>query len=309
MKKNAVWLTGSGGFIGSRVAPILGGYYPGLRCFTNNPSAAQTSPGGFSRTLMDFSSARDILHAVDQFGVPEAFVHLGWGAMEDPGSNEHLEQNVRDANTLAETLFKAGLSRFVFLGSVNEYGARVGLLSEDMPAEGRMTNYAQGKAMVAKFGFEKAAEFGKTFISIRLFNVYGSGQRSGALINKLFRCHINHQRVDLGPCDHFRDYVHVSEAAEGIARISRIPQSAVVNLGSGHVIQMRDFVTTFWKLLGGSPDQLVIGANPMRAGEPEQPRSYADLARLKSLTGWTPTLSIEDGIKLTIRELRERGAD
>lgn len=308
MKKKTAWLTGSSGFIGSRTAPVLSESFSELRCLTNNPVAAPGAATRFPRSYMDFSSPRDIQRAVDRYGVPDVFVHLGWGAMEDPGSNEHLEKNVRDSNTLVETLFKLGLSRFVFLGSVNEYGARVGALSEEMPAEGRMTNYAKGKAFVAEFGFEKAAELGKTFISIRLFNTYGSGQRSSSLINKLFRCYSTRTRVDLGPCEHYRDYIHVSEVAEGIRRICEIPKSTVVNLGSGRVIQVRDFVTTFWKLLGGLPDQLVFGAHPMRAGEPEQPRSYADTKKLKSLTGWTPSLSIEDGIRLTIRGLQEQHA-
>jgi nucleoside-diphosphate-sugar epimerase len=308
MKKNTVWLTGSGGFIGSQTAPVLSEAFSELRCFSNNPTAAQLPGTRFPRIHMDFSSPRDIQRAVDSYGVPDVFVHLGWGAMEDPGSTEHLKQNVRDSNTLVETLFKAGLNRFVFLGSVNEYGARVGELSEEMPAEGRMTNYAKGKALVAKFGFEKAAVLGKTFISIRLFNTYGSGQRGGSLINKLFRCYTTQTRADLGPCEHFRDYIHVSEVAEGIGHISEIQKSTVVNLGSGSVIQVHDFVTTFWKLLGGSPEQLVFGANPMRAGEPEQPRSFADTKRLKNLTGWTPSLSIGDGIRLTIRGLQEQHA-
>jgi nucleoside-diphosphate-sugar epimerase len=306
MKKHTVWLTGSGGFIGSRTAPVLSEAFSELRCFSNNPEAARVAGGRFSRIYMDYSSERDIQRAVTSYGIPDVLVHLGWGAMEDPTSAEHLERNVRESNTLMETLFKAGLGRFVFLGSVNEYGARIGALSENMPAEGRLTNYAKGKALVAQFGFEKAAEFGKTFISIRLFYTYGAGQRGGSLINKLYRCCRTCSRADLGPCEHYRDYIHVSEVAEGIRRISEIEKSTIVNLGSGRVIQVRDFVTSFWRLLNGSPGQLAFGAIPMRVGEPEQPRSYADTERLKNLTGWTPSLSIEDGIRLTIRGLQEK---
>ena len=42
----------------------------------------------------------------------------------------------------------------------------------------------------------------------------------------------------------------------------------VVNLGSGSAIQVRDFVTTFWRTLGRDPSEIRFGANPMRAGEP-----------------------------------------
>ena len=41
--------------------------------------------------------------------------------------------------------------------------------------------------------------------------------------------------------------------------------------------------------------------------EPEQPRSYADLTRLRSLLHWAPSLSLEEGINLTVRDLRAAG--
>lgn len=302
MKTSRIWLTGSRGFIGSHLVPVLRQDGPDLTCFTNSRSA------GSQPEFMDYASERDILRAVAARGLPDVFIHLGWGAMEDPGAAEHLGQNVRDAETLVETLFKAGLGTFVFLGTVNEYGARAGSLSEDLPAEGRMTDYAKGKAEVARFGREKAAQFGRRFISIRLFYTYGAGQRGGSLTNKLYRCHLARTRAELGPCEHYRDYIHVADVAEGIRRISRVEESAVVNLGSGKVVQVREFVELFWKLLGGAPDQLVFGAHAMRAGEPEQPYAYASVDRLRKLTGWAPSLTIQEGIRLTVKGLYERRA-
>jgi nucleoside-diphosphate-sugar epimerase len=229
--------------------------------------------------------------------------------MTDPGSSEHLERNVSVSQTLIDTLFESGLSTFIFIGSINEYGSRSGCLTEDLPPEGRLTNYARGKAIVTSYGLEQSSRYGKTFISARLSYTYGPGQRSGSLLNKLYRCY--HERVapNLGPCEHFRDYIYVGEVAEGIKRLCGIQTSAIVNLGSGRCIQVKDLVQRFWVELGGLPDQLHFGASPMREGEPDQPYSYVSLEKLQELACWSPVLTIDEGVRLTIQSLdRERTA-
>lgn len=256
---------------------------------------------GSSRHYLNYSECGSILHIVDKLGVPDIFIHLGWGAMEDPGSEEHLTRNVNDAKSLIDALYDSGLTRFVFIGSVNEYGDRTGLLTEDMPAQGRMTNYGRGKAAVTTYGMEQASRHNRLFISARLFYTYGPGQRSGSLINKLIQSRINGVSPDLGPCEHYRDYIHVTDVAEGIARLCHVDEPAIVNLGSGRAVRVREFVELFWKKLGGAPEDLQFGVHPMRAGEPAQPYSFSSLEKLRCLTGWSPCLSLEEGIKLTIR--------
>ena len=44
----------------------------------------------------------------------------------------------------------------------------------------------------------------------------------------------------------------------------------------------------------------------MRKGEPEQPYAFANLDRLKKLTGWAPSLSVEEGVRLTIEGLKAK---
>lgn len=304
-KINSIWLTGARGFIGGYLAPALQKISRRLVCLSHAPGQAGAT-GADGRRFMDFADRRNILDCAREFGVPDVFVHLGWGAMTDPGSEEHLTGNVQCAKTLLDALYEAGLKKFVFIGSANEYGARAGLLTEDLAPEGRLTNYGRAKYAVTLYGLEKARACGSSFICVRPFYVFGAGQRSGSLINKLYRCYLSGQNADLGPCEHFRDYVHVSEVAEGIARLAQVDAITIANLGSGRVIQVKDYVLLFWKLLGGRPEQLIFGANPMRAGEPEQPWAYAGLEHLKELTGWTPTLTLEQGLCLTIEGFQAR---
>lgn len=305
MRGKKIWVTGSHGFIGSHLICALKEDCEEVQCFTHC-SGGESRPSREDACMpMDYSNKSDIKRKVDLWGLPDLFIHIGWGAMTDPEAALHLEENVVTGKALVGTLFESGLKKFVFLGTMNEYGARVGLLSENMKPEGRLTNYARGKAQVAEFGFQMAKHHRSTFIHIRSFYVFGPGQRSGSLINSLYCSYKQGQALALGPCDYYRDYIYVADVVEGIRRISNIDRSTTVNLGSGNVIKLKDFVTLFWETLGGNKDTLKFGSYPMRPGEPDQPRSYADLTRLKELTDWAPSRPIEEGIALTIKELNE----
>jgi nucleoside-diphosphate-sugar epimerase len=307
MKIDYIWLTGASGFIGRHFVPSLKEICSQVRCFTNNKDVKTTlNNKAFFRRYMDFSREDDVYRNIELFGLPDILIHLGWGAMTEPSSKEHLATNVKASKTLISTLFKAGLDKFVFLSSANEYGGREGSLSEDMTPKGRLTAYAEGKARVASFGFEQASKYNKKFISIRLFYTFGSGQRPNSLINKLYDCYRQNIKPELGPCEHFRDYIHISEVVEGIKLICGINKSTIVNLGSGKAIKLKDFIILFWKSLGGIPDDLKFGAYSMREGEPEQPYAFANMDRLKRFTGWAPSLSIEKGIRLTIEGLKAK---
>lgn len=296
-------MTGAGGFIGGHTAAALKRVCAKLLCFTNNAASAD----GHSRLYLDFADEQAVLQAIKTHGLPDAFAHLGWAAMTDPGSDEHMGANVAMSSNLISTLFREGLSKFVFLGSANEYGARAGALTEDMSPEGRMTKYAEAKVAVTSIGLAKAKEFNRVFVNVRPFYVYGPGQRGGSLPCKLYRCYLTKTRAELGPCEHYRDYVYVGEVAEGVRRAAtQISESGVVNVGTGHVVTVRQFVETMWKRLGCPPENLVFGANPMRAGEPEQPYAYADTSRIRRLTGWAPSISLEEGIRLLVNGLHAR---
>jgi nucleoside-diphosphate-sugar epimerase len=304
MGNSTIWLTGSSGFIGRCVAAELRAHGHTVLCFSNAGIGDRAAEKSDARHPLDFLDAQNIQEQVRRFGLPAAFIHLAWGDMAAPETERHLNENVRAGQTLIDTLYEAGLQKFVFVGSMTEYGGRVGALQEDMPPEGRMTNYALGKIKVAQHGFARAAGLKKVFLHVRPFFVFGAGQRKGSLINDLHEAIEAKREVSLGPCEHYRDFIHVTDVAQGIRRLLAVENSATVNLGSGRVIQVKEYVKMFWAQFGGDPATLKFGAKPMRANEPEQPKSFADLTRLKQLTGWTPSLTLDQGIARTVADLR-----
>ena len=107
------------------------------------------------------------------------------------------------------------------------------------------------------------------------------------------------------PCfEHYRDYIHISDAVEGLKRLTFVNESGVVNLAGGKAIQLKQFVKLFWKELGANPNRLLFRGHEQPLYEQSQPKAYSDQTKIKSLTGWAPNLSISDGIRLTVEQLR-----
>ena len=295
-----IWVSGSRGFVGKNLIKAFKDPGYEIRCITNSRGPVD------GLTYIDFSDEAHIKAAIDLYGVPDVFIHLGWGAVYEPESNKHVTSNVSDGKNLIRELFSSGLERFVFIGSSAEYVDRKGSLSENMSPEGRLNNYVKGKVDVSSYGFETAKRFNKTFIHIRLFYAFGAGQYENSLINQLYRNCVKNSVMNLSPCEHYRDYIHISDVVHGIKLMSKINESAIVNLGSGRAIQLKEFVSLFWKCLGGKSGYLIFGAHGKPEHETEQPQCYANLDTLKRLTHWTPTVSLSQGIIETVAELNKR---
>ncbi len=303
-KNKQIWITGTRGFLGKNLKDFLMQEVNcEIKCLSNNKNQMSKLDENFFN--LNFQNIEDIKKFLIKNGIPDIFIHIGWGEMTNPHSEKHITSNVESSKNLIDILFKAGLKKFVFIGSLNEYGDQNGSLSEEILPKGKLTNYAIGKIKVSDFGFKSAKITKKCFLHIRLAYVYGSILKENSLIQTLFNGYEKNIDVSVGSCQHFRDYIHVLDAVEGITKICDINQSNIVNLGSGKSIKVRDFVELFWRNLGGKFEKLHFGSEPFRNNEQPQPNCYLDLKKLKIHTNWYPKFSINDGIIQTVNNLKK----
>lgn len=71
-----------------------------------------------------------------EYGVPDTFVHLGWGDVYQPHSDVHLTANLHNGINLVDEFFDNGTERFILIGSSSEYGERDGPLTENLSPKG-----------------------------------------------------------------------------------------------------------------------------------------------------------------------------
>ncbi len=297
--RQSIWISGSRGYVGSN----LNQYLKNLNYFVKGI----TNKGPVNRDIVyvNYSKPKEIYKALEKHGMPDSFVHLGWGNVYDVHDKCHITENVKNSMNLIDILYEKGLKRFISVGSVSEYGDRVGVLKETDAPLGFLNNYVKGKILISEYGLKAAKKANQIFIHIRLFYTYGAGQTHNSLINQLYKAYLRGDNMNLSPCDQFRDYIYLSQAIMGMEKILNLENSEIINLSGGRIIELKEFVKIFWKELGGNPEKLIFGAHERPSYEQNQPKAYADLTRLKYLTNWYPSMSIEDGIRQTINELKK----
>jgi len=302
--KTTIWITGTRGFIGEHILKTFQDHKYNILQISNCLTSSELF---INKKILKINllDKKNIEKIIQIYGIPDKFIHLGWGDTSNPHSIEHTTSNVICSKNLIDVLFNSGLKKFIFLGSMNEYGERVNSLNENMNSKGVLTKYAVGKKNVAKYGFKIAKQLNVIFVHIRLFYVYGDGQKKTSLINTLYSNFIKNTKVSLGSCEYYRDYIHIDEAIKGIKLLSELNSSNTVNLGSGNAIKLKDFVIEFWKQLGGEKKLLHFGDMSFYKNEQKQNYAYANLDKLKNITHWEPKFTIKKGIRLTIKELKK----
>lgn len=212
--------------------------------------------------------------------------------------------NSQLVEVIAETALKTCDSQWeglnlVHIGSALEYGAIGGNLSEDsIPSPTTLYGRTklEGTLRVKHYGFTH----GLRGITARLFTVYGPGEHEGRLLPSLIKATKTDAPISLTAGHQKRDFVFVSEVAEGLLRmgITTAEPGEIINFASGNLTTVRKFVTIAANILCLSCNRLNFGAIPTRTEEMEH--NPVNIQRMVNLLNWKPTISIAEGIQHTI---------
>ena len=187
----------------------------------------------------------------------------------------------------------------VHAGSALEYGPVDGPVVESVPST-PTTLYGRTKLAGAQGVEEISRESGLRAVEGRIFSVYGAGERLPRLLPTLLAARDGTDPVQLTEGIQHRDFVYVEDVAEGLVRLgcSHDPGFASVNVATGTLRSVREFVETAARVLGLSPSRLRFGARPYRPEEMWHGDVSVD--ELRARLGWVPTTSLEDGIRSTV---------
>lgn len=193
--------------------------------------------------------------------------------------------------------------RFVHVGSALEYGEASGDLSENTTPR-PTTVYGRSK-LVGTLRLRRYCErTGTAGLTARLFTVFGPGEHGSRLLPSLLAAAHSGSAVELTEGRQHRDFTYVEDVADGLLRLAgaRSSPGAVVNLATGRLTSVRDFVLEAAPVLGLSSEQLRFGALPTR--EEEMAHDPVSIRRLEELTGWRPRTSIREGVRRTLERSR-----
>ena len=215
----------------------------------------------------------------------------------------YVRTNVEGTLNVMEACREYGVQKVVHTSTSEVYGtARYVPINEGHPLQG------QSPYSASKIGADKIAEsyyrsFGLPLATIRPFNTYGPRQSARAVIPTVISQALSGEKViKLGSLSPTRDFTFVKDTAMGFIRMAEEDESIgqVVNIGSNYEVSIGDLVKKVI-VLSGSNAVIDCEENRIRPEKSEVNRLWCDNSRARSMLGWEPQHSLEDGLRLTIQ--------
>ena len=211
---------------------------------------------------------------------------------------KYFESNVTGTLNVLEACRNATITKFLYSASSSCYG-----ITKNYPTpENEKINPMYPYALTKKLGEDLIIHWSKVykipFVSLRLFNVYGTRSRTSGTYGAMFGVFLA-QKIAKAPLtvvgsgQQSRDFTYVTDVVDAFIKSSNSNLiNEIMNVGSGQTISVNKIVN----LLGGK--KIYIKKRP---GEPEC--TFADIRRIKRKLKWKPKIKIEKGIKLLISNI------
>lgn len=184
----------------------------------------------------------------------------------------------------------------VHAGSALEFGTATGDLSDTWHCR-PTTLYGKTKLGGSEHVVGAVQRNDLRGLTARLFTVYGPGEHAGRLLPALREAAGSDEDLELTAGEQRRDFTFVEDVARGLLHLGTSEYAlaeAALNLATGRLTPVREFVEVAGSALGIPPERMKFGALETRPEEmAHDPVSTASLA---ALTGWVPSTSIADGV-------------
>ena len=222
---------------------------------------------------------------------------------------QFLMENLQIQNSLIDGAHKAGIEKFIFLGSSCIYPK---FAAQPLKEECLLTDsleptnewYAIAKITGVKACQSIRKQYQKEYVSLMPTNLYGSFDNFDlqsshvlpAMLRKFHEAKINNNSdVTLwGSGTPMREFLFVDDMAEAVvyALENNLPEY-LYNIGTGKDITIKELAETIQKVIGHQ------GKILWDANKPDgTPRKLMDVSKMKEI-GWRYSTELEEGIKKT----------
>jgi nucleoside-diphosphate-sugar epimerase len=210
------------------------------------------------------------------------------------GGSQVIDSHYRGVINVINFIDWHTLKNFIQVGSSDEYGQNPAPQNELMREE-PISPYSFAKVSINHF----LQMLGRTekfpSVILRLFLVYGPGQKNDRFIPKIIKGCLNNEVFKTSHGNQSRDFCHIDDIINGIfcALLTRNLFGEIINLASGRPVKIKYVINFIQNMVGGGRPQ--FGKVPYRLNE--NMTLYADINKSKEILSWRPVKNLEDSLK------------
>ncbi len=164
--------------------------------------------------------------------------------------------------------------------------------------------YDEGKRVAETLAFDYHRQNNVDIRVIRIFNTYGPRmfENDGRVVSNFIVQALKGIPLTVyGDGSQTRSFCYVSDLVEGMMRLMNGDHIGPINIGNPGEYTILQLAETIQKMV--NPDA-ELTFKPLPSDDPKQ--RQPDITKAKNLLGWEPTISLEQGLKLTIDDFRSR---
>lgn len=307
-----VLVTGAAGFIGSHLTErcVESGYK--VKAFVRYNSKGnygwlESSPYKndiefITGDIRDYDSVYNavkgcdtVFHLAALIGIPYSYV----------SPMAYIKTNVEGTYNIVQSCREQGTENILVTSTSETYGtAQYVPIDEKHPLVGQ-SPYSASKIGADQMALSYYLSFNSPVKIVRPFNTYGPRQSARAVIPTIITQLLSGKtEIKLGHTTPTRDLTFVKDTANGFLAIAQNAafNGTVTNIGMKDEISVGDLALMIAKLMNKNIS-IITDSQRVRPDKSEVERLFCDNTKIVSNTNWRPQLTLEEGLKQTIKFL------
>ncbi|MCP9610595.1 NAD-dependent 4,6-dehydratase LegB [Coprobacter tertius] len=216
--------------------------------------------------------------------------------------DSYIDTNVKGTLNICQAAKENDVSRVLVTSTSEVYGT-----AKYVPIDEKHPRQPQSPYSASKIGADALAmsfynAFGLPVVIVRPFNAYGPRQSARAIIPTIItQIAQGKKEIKLGDLTPTRDFNYVKDICKGFIELAQC-EAAIgqeVNVCSNHEISMRDTLEKIAGLMNADV-RFIEDSQRLRPKNSEVFRLWGDNGKIRRLTGFLPSYTIEDGLRETI---------
>ena len=220
----------------------------------------------------------------------QAGVRTSWGKNFDV----YTKNNIQTTQMLLEAAKEIPLEKLIYASSSSVYGLCPDLPMTEKSPLNPLSPYGVTKLAAEQLCFLYFKNYGVPTVSLRLFTVYGPGQRPDMAFHKFYKAMSeNREIIVFGDGKQTRDFTYIDDIIEAnIASLEKAKIGEVYNIGGGHQEKLEDVFPIMEKI---SQKKIMIKKSERQKGD--VPHTFALIEKARSDLNYSPQTPLLDGLK------------